>query len=105
MSVLPRSAVLYSKILRQKLSCCRCFLLRTSGEKIQKVVMEHVHITYDENPQPGAPAMLDGIEPCTKVGIFADNIEELIMHDVKVEGQEGEAFILRNIENMISDPQ
>ena len=60
--------------------------------------MEHVHITYDENPQPGAPAMLDGIEPCTKVGIFADNIEELI-------GQEGEAFILRNIENMISDPQ
>ena len=52
-----------------------------------------------------APAMLDGIEPCTKVGIFADNIEELIMHDVKVEGQEGEAFILRNIENMISDPQ
>ena len=74
-------------------------------KKIQKVVMEHVHITYDENPQPGAPAMLDGIEPCTKVGIFADNIEELIMHDVKVEGQEGEAFILRNIENMISDPQ
>ncbi len=67
--------------------------------------MEHVHITYDENPQPGAPAMLDGIEPCTKVGIFADNIEELIMHDVKVESQEGEAFILRNIENMISDPQ
>ena len=38
--------------------------------------MEHVHITYDENPQPGAPAMLDGIEPCTKVGIFADNIED-----------------------------
>lgn len=74
-------------------------------KKIQKVVMEHVHITYDENPQPGTPAMLDGIEPCTKVGIFADNIEELIMHDVKVEGQEGEAFILRNIENMISDPQ
>ena len=46
------------------------FFYGLQEKKIQKVVMEHVHITYDENPQPGAPAMLDGIEPCTKVGIF-----------------------------------
>ena len=36
------------------------------GEKNQKVVMEHVHITYDENPQPGAPAMLDELSHVQK---------------------------------------
>ena len=103
MSVL-RSLV-FKNIEAKNCHVAGAFFYGLPEKKIQKVVMEHVHITYDENPQPGAPAMLDGIEPCTKVGIFADNIEELIMHDVKVEGQEGEAFILRNIENMISDPQ
>ncbi len=72
-------------------------------KKISNVVMEHVHITYAEDAQPGAPAMMDGLDPCKKMGIFADNIEKLVLRDVKVEGQEGEAFILNNIDNLDSD--
>ena len=64
------------------------------------MIMEHVHITYDENPTAGVPAMLDGIDPCTKMGIFADNIEELVLRDVNIEGQDGEAFTLRNIDKL-----
>ncbi len=69
-------------------------------KKIRRVIMEHVHITYDENPTAGVPAMLDGIDPCTKMGIFADNIEELVLRDVNIEGQDGEAFTLRNIDKL-----
>ena len=44
--------------------------------------------------------MLDGIDPCTKMGIFADNLEELVLRDVNIEGQDGEAFTLRNIDKL-----
>ena len=64
MSVLPRSAVLYSKILRQK------------------TVMLQVLSSTDFRRKKSRRWLWN-----------------------MVEGQEGEAFILRNIENMISDPQ
>lgn len=66
-------------------------------KKIEKVVMEHVHVTYAEDAKTDVPAMMDGLDPCRKMGVFADNIEQLTLHDVKIEGQDGEAFILDNI--------
>lgn len=66
-------------------------------QKIRRVIMEHIHITYAPEPKADVPAMMDGLEPCAKMGIFADNIEQLTLRDVTIEGQEGDAYLLGNI--------
>lgn len=68
--------------------------------KIQKVIMEHIHVTYAEQPEAGVPAMMDGLGPCTKMGIFARNIGQLILRDVTIEGQEGNPWILDRIDRL-----
>lgn len=63
--------------------------------------MEHVQISYAENAIAGEPAMLDGIKPVSRMGIYANNIETLVLDDVKIEGQEGEKIIIEHIEHLI----
>lgn len=72
-------------------------------KNIRKIMMEHIHITYAKDAQAGVPAMLDGMEPCSRMGIFADNVEHLVLRDITMEGQEGEPYLLGNIGQLISD--
>lgn len=76
------------------------YLYGLPERKIEAVIMDHIHVTYAENAQEGVPAMLDGIDPCVKMGVFANNIKQLTLHDVTIAGQEGEAFILENIDRL-----
>ncbi len=73
-------------------------------QKIRRVEMEHVHISYAEAPGEGQPAMMEGCdEHISRMGVFADNIEELILKDVRIEGQEGDALILDHIDRLDKD--
>lgn len=68
--------------------------------KIRRVTMDGVHIYFAEDAKEGLPAMMDGVSPCRKKGIYAENIKNLVLHDVTVNGQEGEAFDLKNIDKL-----
>lgn len=61
--------------------------------KIESVHFENVDISFTENPTAGVPAMMDGVDPMTKCGLFAKNVENLELVNVNIEGQEGEKVI------------
>lgn len=77
------------------------YLYGLPEQKIRCVEMEHIEITYAENAMKGEPAMLDGIESVSRMGIYANNIETLVLKDVKIEGQEGQKIITEHIEHLI----
>ncbi len=73
-------------------------------QKIDRVEMENVHVTYAEQPEYGQPAMMEGCDEHTsRQGIYANNIEELVLRNVTVEGQEGPAVVTENIGNLETD--
>lgn len=69
-------------------------------KKIREIVLERVRITFAEDAEAGIPAMLEGAKPRRKMGIYARNIRHLVMRDVTVEGQEGEAFLPQGIDEL-----
>lgn len=76
------------------------YLYGLPEQKIRSVVMDHIHVTYAPDAKRDVPAMMDGCEPVSRMGIFAYNIEELTLHDVSVEGQEGETYLLGGIDTL-----
>lgn len=62
------------------------YFLGLPEKKIECVEMRNVYVNFAEEPTADVPAMMCGIEPCTKMGIFAENVEELILDNVVVEG-------------------
>lgn len=71
--------------------------------KVDYVELDHVFIDYAEEPQAEEPAMMDGIEPVTKVGVFISNVQKLVLKQVKVAGCEGEPFLLEHIEELYEE--
>lgn len=76
------------------------FLYGLPELKIRRVILDSIHVYFAENAVSGLPAMMDGISPCSRRGIFAENIKNLILHDVSINGQEGEAFELKHIDKL-----
>lgn len=77
------------------------YLYGLPEQKIGQVQMERIHVTYAEEAQMGLPAMMDGLGEMNYVGIYANNIETLILEDVKIEGQHGPAVTVENIDNFV----
>ncbi len=90
----------FRNIEAQNCHVAAAYLYGLPEQKIRQVVMEHVHVTYAENAESGVPAMMDGLDDCRKLGVFANNVEHLVLRDVTVSGQEGEAFLLDHIDRM-----
>ncbi|TAH67125.1 MAG: glycoside hydrolase family 28 protein [Anaerolineaceae bacterium] len=69
-------------------------------QKIKQVIMENINVTYADDPKADMPIMACDIEPCSKVGVFATNIEQLTLKNVKINGQDGQPFVLDHIDKI-----
>ena len=70
-------------------------------QKIEEIVMKNVAISYAADPKEDVPAMSAGVEPCKKRGLFARNVKRLVLEQVAIEGQEGEAIELDQVDEVI----
>lgn len=78
------------------------FLYGLPERKIGRIEMENIHVTYAEDAKADIPAMMEGIQPMSRQGIYINNVKTLVMKEVKIEGQEGPALTLENIDQIES---
>lgn len=78
------------------------FIYGLPEAKIEKMVLENISISFAENPQPDYPALMAGVEPCTRMGMYLNNIKDLRMKNVRISGQEGDEMILNHIDRLES---
>lgn len=96
------------KLAFRNITCDNChvagaFMYGLPERKIEKVEMKNISVNYAEKPMMGVPAMMEGITPSTKRGIYANNITTLEIDNVVVEGCEGEVLTAENIDKLIVD--
>lgn len=91
----------FRDILAENCHLAAAYLYGLPEKKIERVEMERIHITYAKDAEEGVPAMMDGISPVSRMGIYANNIKTLVLEDVVIEGQFGEAVVAENIDNLI----
>ncbi|MBO5523254.1 MAG: glycoside hydrolase family 28 protein, partial [Roseburia sp.] len=70
-------------------------------QKIEEIIMKNVSVTYAGNPKCDVPAMSAGVEPCSRKGIFANNVKKLVLENVSINGQEGEEMTLLGVDEII----
>lgn len=69
-------------------------------QKIEEIIMKNITVTYAENPKCDVPAMSEGVEACCLKGIFANNVKRLVLKNVSVTGQKGEAIVLSGVDEL-----
>ena len=71
--------------------------------KIGCVEMEHVRVTYAADAEPGQIAMMDGLGEDCRLGIYANNVDTLVLKDVAVSGQKGEAIVTEQVDHLLRE--
>ncbi len=71
-------------------------------QKIEQVEMKNVYVNYAQEAKSGKPAMMDGIpDEICKMGIYANNIHKFVLENVTVEGADGEAIHIENVDHVL----
>lgn len=91
----------FSHIQADNCHVAAAYLYGLPEQKIEQVEMRHVRICYAADAVSGEPAMLDGAERVSRMGIFAGNIETLVLEDVEIQGQNGKKIITEHIEHLV----
>ncbi|WP_235062537.1 glycoside hydrolase family 28 protein [Thermoanaerobacterium aotearoense] len=69
--------------------------------KIERVDMENIYVSFDLNAKPDYPEMLSFVEEMCRNGFYLNNIKNLRLKNVVVEGALTEPFTKLNIDNEI----
>ena len=57
-------------------------------------------MSVKENDTYTKPAMMDGIDLVSGIGMYFNNVESITLDNVEIEGLKGEKTILNNIKNI-----
>ena len=69
-------------------------------QKIEKIEMRNCSISFAKEAKSDVPIMSNGVEACSKKGIHAVNVRQLILDRVVIEGNVGEPIELEGVDQV-----
>lgn len=85
---------------------CECMAGYFDGlveQPIKEIVLENVTFSFNPEAEPREPAMLEGVRKYCREGLYADNVEKLVLKNVKFDGVAGEKIIKKNCGKIIEE--
>lgn len=91
------------KLVFEDMKCTNCHVAAAYFDglpesKIQEIIMRNISFSYAENAKCDVPAMSVGVPKSSRRGLYARNVSKLIMDNVVIEGQDGEAYELEGVD-------
>ena len=77
-------------------SVAACSIDGLPERPVDAVRFENVHISFAGNAAPGIPAMRNFAEPVCRMGLYFENVGEVALKNVRLEGVQGEALIAKH---------
>ena len=71
--------------------------------RIGSVTIENVRFTFKEEASAGRPAMMDYVDPVSKLGLYFNCVERVHLKNVRVHGQSSERLLLQNVGEVIEE--
>lgn len=96
-------AMTFRDIVATNCHACAAYITGLPESKITRLTFEYVQVSFARDAQPAVPAMASGVEPMVRQGIIAQNVETLALHNVYIEGQEGDELQLTNVDNVVRE--
>lgn len=74
-----------------------------SEQPVKEIVLENVSFSFNPDAKPFVPAMALKVGEHCKEGLYVDNVEKLVLKNVKTEGITGEEVICKNIGTLVKE--
>ncbi|MDF2988440.1 MAG: pgl [Eubacterium sp.] len=94
----------FSNITAVNANAAAAFLYGLPEMPIENITFDNVSISMAENAVPGVPAMMEGVVPTIKMGVFCCNVGSARFSNVSIKGHKGPAFNLKSCKNINFSP-
>lgn len=91
---------LFENIRAENCHVAAIFFEGLPEQKIEKIEMKNCSISFAKDAKKDVPIMSAGVEACSKKGIHAVNVKQLILENVVIEGALGEPLELEGVEEL-----
>ncbi len=89
-----------SRLTARGVKYAAAFLFGLAESPIQDVTLSHVSISMDANAPEGLPEMAEGLWPMCRDGLYARYTRGLVLDQVRIEGQRGQALLIKDAEGL-----
>ena len=77
-----------------------CYIDGLPESPIDRVELENIRITFAPDARPGIPAMKEFAEECCRLGLYLDNVKDIVFKNVRLEGEVGEKIVADHYETI-----
>ena len=84
-------------------SVAACYCDGLPEAPIESITLEDISFTYKSDAKPGIPAMRNFAEEFCLAGMYFDNVTELAVKNVTLEGNVGDDLIAKNVGKLIRE--
>ncbi len=80
-----------------------CYIDGLPESPIEEIELENIRLHYAPDAKPGVPAMQNFAQKRCKLGLYLDNVRRIRIHNVRLDGVEGEKLIADHYEELDTD--
>ena len=80
-----------------------CYIDGLPESPIDRVELENVRIDFAPGARPGVPAMKDFAEECCRLGLYLDNVKDIAVKNVRLDGEAGKKLIANHYESITAE--
>ena len=77
-----------------------CYIDGLPESPIDRVELENIRITFAPDARPGIPAMKNHAQECCRLGLYLDNVKEIVVRRVALDGADGKKLVADHYENI-----
>lgn len=94
----PRlGSFLFRDMVCEDCEAAACYIDGLPEQPIESVTLENIRFRFADDAEPYVPAMQNFAEKRCRLGLYFDNVTEVALKNVTVEGAEGDAVIARHV--------
>ncbi|MBO4378361.1 MAG: glycoside hydrolase family 28 protein [Clostridia bacterium] len=74
-----------------------CYVDGLPEMPVDSVTLRNVHVSFSPDARPGVPAMMRDTVKCCRRGLYFDNVKQVVLENVTLEGVDGEKLTAKHV--------
>ena len=80
-----------------------CYIDGLPESPIDRVELENIKISFAPDARPGIPAMKEFAEECCRLGLYLDNVKDIAIKNVQLDGEDGKKIVADHYETITAE--
>ena len=80
-----------------------CYIDGLPESPIDRVELENIRVAFAPDARPGIPAMKEFAEECCRLGLYLDNVKEIALDGVRLDGAAGKKLVADHYETITAE--